>query len=293
MKIGIYGRDFNNTVLPYVQQVFDCLIQSKAEVFVYDKFYEFISDKLFLPKQFNTFNTQVDLKNTIDVLVSLGGDGTMLDTVTLIKDTGIPIIGINFGRLGFLASINKEGIQRAIDGILNNHFTLDVRSMLEVSANQKLFGDFNFALNDFTIHKRDTSAMILIHCFQDGEFLNSYWADGLIIATPTGSTAYSMSCGGPIVFPRSGNFVITPISPHNLNVRPVVLSDNSVLTFEIEGRSAKYLVSCDSRTEVIDSTIKLQVKRASFNINLIRLNNESYLSTLRNKLLWGIDTRNY
>jgi len=293
MKIGIYGRDFNNTVLPYIQQVFDCLIQSKAEVYVYDKFYTFISDKLFLPQQFQTFSTQTDLKNTLNVLVSLGGDGTMLDTVTLVKNTGIPIIGINFGRLGFLASINKEGIQRAIDGILNNDFTLDVRSLLEVNSNQKLFGNFNFALNDFTIHKRDTSAMMLIHCYQDGEFLNSYWADGLIVATPTGSTAYSMSCGGPIVFPRSGNFVITPISPHNLNVRPVVLSDSSILTFEIEGRSAKYLVSCDSRTEVIDSTIKLQIKRASFNINLIRLNNESYLSTLRNKLLWGIDTRNY
>ncbi len=293
MRIGIYGRQFNSNVLPYVQQVFDCLVHSKAHVFVYHDFYCFASDKVFLPKQFQTFKTHLDLKANVDVLVSLGGDGTMLDSVTLVKETGVPIIGINFGRLGFLASINKDGIQRAIDGILNNNFTLDTRSLLEVTSNQKLFGDFNFALNDFTIHKRDTSAMILIHCFQNGEFLNSYWADGLIIATPTGSTAYSMSCGGPIVFPRSGNFVITPISPHNLNVRPVVLSDTSVLTFEIEGRSAKYLVSCDSRTEVIDSSIKLTVKRANFDINLIRLNNESYLSTLRNKLLWGIDTRNY
>ncbi|TAF46168.1 MAG: NAD kinase [Sphingobacteriales bacterium] len=293
MKIGIYGRDFNNTVLPYVQQVFDCLIEGNAEILVYDKFCTFISDKLFLPQQFTTFTSQENLKNRLHILVSLGGDGTMLDTVTLVKDTGIPIIGINFGRLGFLASINKEGIKRAINGILNSQFTLDVRTMLEINANQTLFENFNFALNDFTIHKRDTSAMMLIHCYQDGEFLNSYWADGLIVATPTGSTAYSMSCGGPIVFPRSGNFIITPISPHNLNVRPVVLSDASILTFEIEGRSAKYLVSCDSRTEVVDNTIKLQIKRASFNINLIRLNNESYLSTLRNKLLWGIDTRNY
>ncbi len=293
MKIGIYGRQFNSNVLPYVQQVFDCLVQSKAEVFVYHDFYSFVSDKVFLPKQFQTFKTHLDLKANVDVLVSLGGDGTMLDSVTFIKNSGIPIIGINFGRLGFLASINKDGIQRAIDGILNNNFTLDTRSLLEVTSNQKLFGDFNFALNDFTIHKRDTSAMMLIHCYQDGEFLNSYWADGLIVATPTGSTAYSMSCGGPIVFPRSGNFIITPISPHNLNVRPVVLSDTSVLTFEIEGRSAKYLVSCDSRTEVINSSIKLTVKRANFDINLVRLNNESYLSTLRNKLLWGIDTRNY
>lgn len=293
MKIGIYGRQFNSNVLPYVQQVFDCLVKQNTDVYVYHDFYNFVTDKVFLPKEFKTFKTHTDLQSNVDVLVSLGGDGTMLDSVTLVKNSGVPIIGINFGRLGFLASINKDGIQRAIDGILNNDFTLDTRSLLEVTSNQKLFGDFNFALNDFTIHKRDTSAMILIHCFKDGEFLNSYWADGLIIATPTGSTAYSMSCGGPIVFPKSGNFVITPISPHNLNVRPVVLSDTSVLTFEIEGRSAKYLVSCDSRTEVIDSSIKLTVKRAGFDINLVRLNNESYLSTLRNKLLWGIDTRNY
>lgn len=293
MKIGIYGRQFNSNVLPYVQQVFDCLVKQKADVYVYHNFYDFVTNKIFLPQEFKTFKTHIDLQNNVDVLVSLGGDGTMLDSVTLVKNSGVPIIGINFGRLGFLASINKDGIQRAIEGILSNNFTLDTRSVLEVTSNQKLFGDFNFALNDFTIHKRDTSAMMLIHCFQDDEFLNSYWADGLIIATPTGSTAYSMSCGGPIVFPRSGNFIITPISPHNLNVRPVVLSDKSVLTFEIEGRSAKYLVSCDSRTEVIDSSIKLSVKRANFDINLVLLNNESYLSTLRNKLLWGIDTRNY
>ncbi len=293
MTIGIYGRQFSNSVLPYVQQVFDCMIENNVKVCVYNEFYQFLSDKLFLPIQFQTFNNQDDLKKKMDVMVSLGGDGTMLDTVTMIKDSNIPIIGINFGRLGFLASINKEGIKRAIDGIVAKQFTLDTRTVLEIQSDKKLFGDFNFALNDFTIHKRDTSAMILIHCFKDGEFLNSYWADGLIVATPTGSTAYSMSCGGPIVFPQSGNFVITPISPHNLNVRPVVLSDSSVLTFEIEGRSAKYLVTCDSRTEVIDSSIKLHVKRANFKINLVRLNNESYLSTLRNKLLWGIDTRNY
>ena len=226
-------------------------------------------------------------------MISLGGDGTMLDTVSLVRDSGIPMIGINFGRLGFLASINKEGIKYAIDAIINKNFTLDTRRLLKVESSQKLFGELNFALNDLTIHKRDTSAMILIHCYLNGEFLNSYWADGLIVATPTGSTAYSLSCGGPIIFPRSGNIVITPISPHNLNVRPIIIADDNELTFEIEGRSSKYLVSCDSRTEVIDSTIKLTVKRADFDIHLIRLNNESYLSTLRNKLLWGIDTRNY
>ncbi|TKB96982.1 NAD kinase [Pedobacter cryophilus] len=293
MKIGIYGRQFNNSVLPYVQQVFDCLVELKIEVLIYKDFYNFVKDKLFLPTQFTSFETHLDIKDKVDVMISLGGDGTMLDTVSIVKDSGIPMIGINFGRLGFLASINKEGIKYAIDAIVNNKFTLDTRRLLKVESNQKLFGDLNFALNDITIHKRDTSAMILIHCYLNGEFLNSYWADGLIVATPTGSTAYSLSCGGPIIFPRSGNFVITPISPHNLNVRPVILSDENSLTFEIEGRSSKHLLSCDSRTEVIDNNISITIKRADFDINLVRLNNESYLSTLRNKLLWGIDTRNY
>ncbi len=293
MKIGIYGRNFSNSVLPYVQQVFDCLVECEIEVLVYKNFYDFLKEKLFLPKQFSSFQTHSDIKGNVDVMISLGGDGTMLDTVSIVRDSGIPMIGINFGRLGFLASINKEGIKYAIEAIINKKFTLDTRRLLKVESSQKLFGELNFALNDLTIHKRDTSAMILIHCYLNGEFLNSYWADGLIVATPTGSTAYSLSCGGPIIFPRSGNFVITPISPHNLNVRPIVIGDENELTFEIEGRSSKYLVSCDSRTEVIDSTIKFTVKRADFDINLIRLNNESYLSTLRNKLLWGIDTRNY
>jgi NAD+ kinase len=293
MVIGIYGRQFNNSVLPYVQQVFDCLVECNVEVLVYEDFFDFVKDKLFLPKQFGTFTSHQDLRRNVDVVISLGGDGTMLDAVTLVRDSGIPMIGINFGRLGFLASVSKEGIKSAIQGLVEKKFSLDVRRLLKVESNRDLFGDLNFGLNDFTIHKRDTSAMMLIHCYQDGEFLNSYWADGLIVATPTGSTAYSLSCGGPIVFPRSGNFIITPISPHNLNVRPVVLSDIHTLTFEIEGRSSKYLVSCDSRTEIVDATIRLNVKRADFDINLVRLDNESYLSTLRNKLLWGIDTRNY
>ena len=231
--------------------------------------------------------------SNVDVMISLGGDGTLLDTVTLIRDSNIPVIGINFGRLGFLASINKDDIASAINSLINKEYTLDKRVQLCIESELNLFGNENFALNDVTIHKRDTSAMMIVHAYLNGDFLNSYWADGLIVATPTGSTAYSLSCGGPIMFPGSGNMVVTPISPHNLNVRPIVLSDSNVLSFEIEGRSSKYLLTCDSRTEVIDTSIKIRVKKADFGINLIRLNNENYLSTLRNKLLWGIDTRNY
>lgn len=294
MKIAIYGRQFNNTVLPHVQMVFDSLAQYDIEPFVYDKYNHFISGKIFFPKKFQIFRNHHDLiAASVDVVISLGGDGTLLDTVTLICNSNIPVIGINFGRLGFLASINKNDIASAIQRLVNKEFTLDRREQLMLESELNLFGNENFALNDITIHKRDTSAMMIVHAYLNGDFLNSYWADGLIVATPTGSTAYSLSCGGPIIFPGSGNMVVTPISPHNLNVRPIVLSDNNILSFEIEGRSSKYLVTCDSRTEVIDTSIKIKVRKADFGINLIRLNNENYLSTLRNKLLWGIDTRNY
>lgn len=294
MKIAIYGRQFNNSVLPFVQQVFDSLSHHGIETFVYDKYNHFISGKIFFPKKFQIFRNYHDLISAkVDVVISLGGDGTLLDTVTLICDSNIPVIGINFGRLGFLASINKNDIASAIQSLVNKEFTLDKREQISIESELNLFGNENFALNDITIHKRDTSAMMIVHAYLNGDFLNSYWADGLIVATPTGSTAYSLSCGGPIIFPGSGNMVVTPISPHNLNVRPIVLSDSNILSFEIEGRSSKYLLTCDSRTEVIDNSIKIKVKKADFVINLIRLNNENYLSTLRNKLLWGIDTRNY
>jgi len=293
MKIAIYGRKFNNTALPYIQQVFDCLLQFGIEPFVYDKFNEFISGKINFPKKLRIFKNHTDIRGQVDVLISLGGDGTILDTVTLVRDSGIPVIGINLGRLGFLASINKNEILSAIERLVNKQFTLDARDLVSVESETNVFGDENFALNDVIIHRRDNSAMMLIHAYLNGEFLNSYWSDGLIIATATGSTAYSLSCGGPIIFPGSENFVITPVSPHNLNVRPVIISDSNTLSFELEGRSAKYLLSCDSRTEVIGSSLRFNVKKANFRFNLVRLNNESYLSTLRNKLLWGIDTRNY
>lgn len=294
MKIAIYGRQFIDTVLPHVQQVFNILAEHNIETYVHDKFSLFLKDKINSTKKLHTFQNHQDLLSAkIDVMISLGGDGTLLDTVTLIRDSNIPVIGINFGRLGFLASINKDEISAAINSLINKEYTLDKRVQLCIESERKLFGNENFALNDVTIHKRDTSAMMIIHAYLNGDFLNSYWADGLIIATPTGSTAYSLSCGGPIVLPRSGNMVVTPISPHNLNVRPIVLSDSNVLSFEIEGRSSKYLLTCDSRTEVIHTSIKVSVRKADFGINLIRLNNENYLSTLRNKLLWGIDTRNY
>ncbi|MFA6277437.1 MAG: NAD kinase [Pedobacter sp.] len=293
MKIAIYGRDFNDSVLPFVQEVFDALASYQVEISVYLKFNNFIRNKVNLPSNIRTFSNHKELLNEADVLLSLGGDGTLLDTLSLVRDSQIPVIGINFGRLGFLASINKNAIKTAIEALVKGEYSLDKRSILNLESQNNLFGEENFALNDMTIHRRDNSAMMIIHAFMNGEFINSYWADGLIIATPTGSTAYSLSCGGPIILPNAQNFVITPVAPHNLNVRPVIIPDDVQLTFEIEARSTKFLLSCDSRTETVDRSVKITINKAKFNINLIRLNNESYLTTLRNKLLWGIDTRNY
>ncbi|MES2276853.1 MAG: NAD kinase [Bacteroidota bacterium] len=292
MKIAIYGRQFNDTALPYIQQVFDNLAQHQAEIYVHHLLEVHLSGRI-VTTPYQILDQGTNLKGFIDVFLTIGGDGTLLDMVTLIRDSGIPVIGINFGRLGFLASVNKNDIAAAIYAVVNKQFTLDSRELLKIESDGNVFGTDNFALNDITIHKRDDSAMITTHAFLNGEILNSYWGDGIIISTPTGSTAYSLSCGGPIIFPNSNSIAITPISPHNLNVRPVILPDSSTLTFEVECRSANYLVSCDSRTAVIEQSMKFKVYKAGFQLNLVRLNNESYLTTLRNKLLWGLDVRNY
>jgi len=295
MKIAIYGRPFNDiSVLPYIQQIFDVLNQYHVEIYLHKQLSDFLDGKIKEVK-YDVLRDEKFLRKNIDVLITLGGDGTLLDMVTLIHDSGTPVIGINFGRLGFLASVNKNDIAAAIYAVVNRDFTLDSRELLEIDCEGKanIFGCDNFALNDITIHKRDDSAMITTHAFLNDEFLNSYWGDGIIISTSTGSTAYSLSCGGPILFPQSNSIVVTPISPHNLNVRPIVLPDTSELAFDVECRSANYLVSCDSRTIIIDKTMKFHIRKADFKLNLIRLSNESYLSTLRNKLLWGLDARNY
>ncbi|WP_256004274.1 NAD kinase [Pedobacter deserti] len=293
MRIAIYGREFNNSVLPYVQEVFDVLNAHEIQTLIYHPYLVFVRNKVKLPDNILIFRNHQELLGQADVFLSLGGDGTLLDTLSLVRDSGIPVIGINFGRLGFLASINKNDIRAAIAALQRQEYALDQRTLLRLESSEKLFAEENFALNDVTIHRRDNSAMMIIHAYMNNEFVNSYWADGLIVATPTGSTAYSLSCGGPIIYPNSQNLVITPIAPHNLNVRPLIIPDDVSLTFEIEARSAKFLVSCDSRTVTVDKSAKIVLSRAKFNINLIRLNTESYLTTLRNKLLWGIDTRNY
>lgn len=293
MKIAVYSRPFNDQgVLPFIQQVFDDLAQHSVEVYIHHQLNNYLKDRIDTTA-YNILNDGDPIKGVVDVFITLGGDGTLLDMVSVIRDSGVPVMGINFGRLGFLASVNKNDIAAAIHAVINNDYTLDGRGLLSIESEMNVFGADNFALNDITIHKRDDSAMITTNMFLDGGFLNSYWGDGIIIATATGSTAYSLSCGGPIIFPESNSIVVTPVSPHNLNVRPIVLPDSSVLSFEVESRGANYILSRDSRTEVIHKPMRFTVKKANFELNLIRLNNESYLSTLRNKLLWGLDARNY
>lgn len=292
MNIALYGREFQPAVIPYVRQLIDWLLSKQVELYVFDEFHQFLEQHGFDCSELHTFSEP--LSPNIDFMLSLGGDGTMLAAVSIVAESGIPIAGINFGRLGFLASINKNELTDALSAILAGDYRLDKRALLSVqSPDSELFGEKHFALNDITVFKYDSSAMITVEAVLDGELLNSYWSDGLIIATPTGSTAYSLSCGGPIIMPRSNNFVITPMSPHNLNVRPVVISGDSVLDLRIESRSSRYLLSCDSRTESFGTEVRLQVRKADFEVNLVRLHNEHYFETLRNKLLWGLDARNY
>lgn len=292
--IAIYGREFNASVLPYVKQLFSYLKENNVQVYVHSDFYTFLKKQLDCPNNWLLYYTHKDLPANILFLLSLGGDGTMLSAVSQVRDSGIPIAGINFGRLGFLAAIHKTQIQEALDEIFAGNYKLQSRELLEVTgSDRKLFAEENFALNDITVFRHDTSSMITVNAVLNGELLNAYWADGIIIATPTGSTAYSLSCGGPIMMPGSGNFVITPIAPHNLNVRPIIISADSILELEIESRTEKYILSCDSKSDTIETSTKLQIRRAPFLVNLIRLEKDSYFSTLREKLLWGLDVRNY
>ena len=231
-------------------------------------------------------------KTAIDIVITLGGDGTILKAVTLIGERQIPILGVNMGRMGFLATIESRFAGQAISKIAKGMYSVENRSMLYLETDQDIFQNMRFALNDFTLHKRDTSSMVTIHTYINGDYLTSYWADGLIVATPTGSTGYSLSCGGPIVFPNSGNFVITPVAPHNLNVRPIVISDTAVISFEIEGRSTTFLSTLDSRHELVSPDFQLAVRKCDFHTRLILPDDFSFLRTIHDKLTWGKDTRN-
>ncbi len=294
MQVVVYSTFFKDTDIPHVQNFFDVLHEAGINAYVFAPYLEELQGKIQFKGNVGSFTGYVDFRiKKFDYVITLGGDGTILNAATVVRDSNVPILGINLGRLGFLAGIEKTKIKEAIELLQRGMYSIERRSLLQTESNMSLFGEIPFALNDFTILKRDTSSMITIHTFIDGAYLNSYWADGIIIATPTGSTGYSLSCGGPIIFPGSGNFVITPVAPHNLNIRPIVISDNSVISFEVEGRAENFLCTLDSRFETITSSTQLAVRKGDFEMLLVQLNDTSFMSTIRNKLAWGMDSRNH
>jgi NAD+ kinase len=289
MRVAIYSRGGETLNEKDLTSLLDLLSDAGIATVVYKSLLEQY-DGLF--GMYNVFAGASDLDDNIDALISLGGDGTLLDTVCLVRDKQIPVLGINYGRLGFLASLGKENIEQAVKALQDRTYVLDKRGLLHLDASIPLFGEDPFALNELVIHKREFSSMIKIHTYLNGEFLNTFWSDGLIVSTPTGSTGYSLSCNGPVVFPESESFVITPIAPHNLNIRPIVVPNNNVISFEVEGRSDDFICTLDSRKEVVAKTVQLAVKKEAFSFNLVRLNENNFLRTLREKLTWGFDTRN-
>jgi len=292
MKVAIYSRGLDHEQEAPLLILLEELAKHKISVLMFRTLLTSYNLPIPLLENVTPFDGYADLDNQIDCFITLGGDGTILDATTIVREKKIPLLGINFGRLGFLANISKDELSLAVDAIVNRTFISDKRSLIHLDANVDLFGDSPFALNEFAIHKRDTAPMIKIHTYLNGEFLNTFWADGLIVATPTGSTGYSLSCTGPIVFPDSRNFVITPVAPHNLNVRSIVVSDSSIISFEIESRVDQFICALDARREIVNKDIQLAVKKEAFDANLIKLNENSFLSTLREKLTWGMDKRN-
>lgn len=294
MQIVVYGRIAKEKDFPIIQSFFDILAEESINAYVNTTYLESLKGNIEFKNDVGIFEGYLDFKTRkFDYVITLGGDGTILNAVAEVRDSNTPILGINLGRLGFLASIEKTKIHETIKLLKEGRYTYSERTLLQVESNHPVFGDIPYALNDCTFLKRDTSSMIVIHTYINGAYLNSYWADGLIISTPTGSTGYSLSCGGPIIFPNSGNFVITPVAPHNLNVRPIVISDNSVISFEVEGRAENFLCTLDARFETITSDYQLAVRKCDFNIKLIQLHGRNFMHTIREKLTWGIDSRNY
>lgn len=291
MKIAIYSRGGETVTKDDLLLLLKELEKHKITCFIYEHYFEQVKHEL-PANDYETFLEAGDLDESFECIISMGGDGTLLDTLTFIRNSKIPVLGVNLGRLGFLATIGKHELHDAVTALVNRTYLIDKRSLIHLDSDQSLFGDTPYALNEFAIHKRDTSSMIKIHTYLNGEFLNTYWADGLIVSTPTGSTGYSLSCNGPVVFPESGSFVITPVAPHNLNVRPIIIPDDNIVSFEIEGRADQFICTLDSRKEIVNKDIQLAIKKEDFDLSLVRLNENSFLQTLRNKLSWGLDKRN-
>jgi NAD+ kinase len=291
MRIAVYGRPTPDNLSKQVSDFFGQLDALKAEYIVHENFYNFLKQTISFGHDVKTFSKELN-KGSVDYVISLGGDGTLLETLPFVIHHNIPVMGINTGKLGFLSIVSKDNFIPALKALKEKKYTIQNRSLLHLETSNNLFGKYNYALNELCVQRNDSSTMITVHAYLNGEFLNSYWADGLIIATPTGSTAYSLSCSGPILLPDEASFIITPIAPHNLNVRPVIVPDTYTIKLKVEGRSPSYIVSLDSRMEVIDSSVELNISKETFGVKLIQLADQSFAETLRKKLNWGKDVRN-
>ncbi|WP_171032289.1 NAD kinase [Polaribacter aestuariivivens] len=293
-KVAVYGQSYSISAEKEIQILLNVLEENNVVCFIEKKFYDLLIDGNILNKKYPTFSHFSDLDTSFETMFTLGGDGTILRAVTYIRNLGIPILGINTGRLGFLATINKKSIKENVELIINGEYSLQERTLLTVKTSPKTkeFAELNFALNEVTIARKNTTSMIGVTTNLNNEYLTNYWADGLIIATPTGSTGYSLSCNGPVISPDSKNLIITPIAPHNLNARPMVISDETSIQLEVDSREKEFLISLDSRITSVPENTKVFIEKAAFTIQSIIPKNQSFLQTLRSKLLWGEDTRN-
>jgi NAD+ kinase len=294
MKIAIYGQSYTGNTQNSVHTLLDLLLHKKVEVTIENEFFNEIIKGGASSETYHVFKTFKSLDNSIDLLISIGGDGTILRAITFVGDLSIPIVGINTGRLGFLSTIQTNEIEGAVCQILNGDFKISERTLLSVETNPKNkdINELNFALNEIAVSRKNTTAMIKVETHLNGEYLTSYWADGLIISTPTGSTSYSLSCGGPVITPNTGSFVLTPIAPHNLSARPLVIPNDTTIQLKVDGREEHYLMSLDSRIATLHNSTIITIKKAAFKIKMVELINESFIDTLRKKLLWGEDKRN-
>ncbi|MFQ3173531.1 MAG: NAD+ kinase [Flavobacterium sp.] len=294
MKVAIYGQYYQNSTEPIIRDIFVFFNQNNVELVIEANFLEMLYEKEIIKKEYNTFSSHTELDESFNMLISIGGDGTILRAATLVRDSGVPILGVNAGRLGFLATVQKENIDEFLQLVIDKKYTLSKRTLLSLSCDppNEALQDINFAMNEVSVSRKDTTSMITIDTYLNGEVLNSYWADGLIISTPTGSTGYSLSCGGPILTPDVKGLVITPIAPHNLNARPLVIPDETEIRLKVSGREENYLVSLDSRITSVANESILTIKKTPFQINMVEIIDETFLKTLRTKLLWGEDKRN-
>lgn len=291
MKIAIYAQYYKGKSFKPFEDLVDVLLKNSVGIFIEASFYEHIDSRFKSIEHVQTFS---ELNNSYDLLISVGGDGTILRAITYVRDFSIPIVGINTGRLGFLATIQTEDIEKAITQILDGHYKTSERTLLSVSTNPESddIKDTNFALNEIAVSRKNTTSMIIVETHLNEEYLTSYWADGLIVSTPTGSTGYSLSCGGPVITPETDGLVLTPIAPHNLNARPLVIPDNTTIQLRVEGREDQHLMSLDSRIITLSNATLITIKKAHFKIKMVELINESFIDTLRQKMLWGEDKRN-